>query len=116
MRKQVKRFTAFTELGVADSENAGFVGWSLPHVSIEPLSKQMIVNRGTNRVWQMRGQRLVWLKPLFKFKNLTSLDTANTLRAALKYPLRTIEQNDGLVGVGRQRTLGCGRFPALQEN
>jgi len=26
---------------------------------------------------------------------------ANTLRAALKYPLRTIEQNDGLDGVGR---------------
>jgi hypothetical protein len=35
---------------------------------------------------------------------------ANTLRAALKYPLRTIEQNDGLVGVGRWRALGCAAF------
>lgn len=49
----------------------------------------------------MRTQRLVRLKLLFRFKNLTSRDRANTLRAALKYPLRTIEQNDGLVGVGR---------------
>jgi len=49
----------------------------------------------------MRTQRLVRLKLLFRFKNLTSRGMANTLRAALKYPLRTIEQNDGLVGVGR---------------
>jgi hypothetical protein len=49
----------------------------------------------------MRTQRLVRLNLFFRFKNLTSLDTANTVRAALKYPLRTIEQNDGLVGVER---------------
>jgi hypothetical protein len=49
----------------------------------------------------MRAQRLVRLNLLFRFKNLTSRDMANTLRAASKFPLRTIEQSDGLVGVGR---------------
>jgi hypothetical protein len=86
---------------VADSQDAGVAGWNLPQVSNRPLSEQVIAQRGTKPRLDMRAQRLVCLKLLFRFKNLTSRGMANTLRAALKYPLQTIEQNDGLVGVGR---------------